>query len=232
MNFRHIMSSIITKNLKKKNLLYFLKYFLVFRRKSHKLYALARLKSKIHKKRFFIKKKQTLKLSKYFFKKYNYLSYKKKQSIVLNNLNLFFNQSKRYDRYTRLYDIDKKYIKYLSVNRQIYKLFGFRKKHNFKFIKRHTRALATLNIKNRIHMHEFSLKNILIKLKYAFTYRNSLNLIKSGFIFLNGYQELNGNCYLFKGDYIELLYCKFVLKLKNKIKKKLLTSMRKYKKYN
>lgn len=81
-------------------------------------------------------------------------------------------------------------------------------------------------------MHEYSIKNFIIKLKYAFTFRNSKNLIKAGLVYLNGFQTLNQNNYIFKGDYVELLYCKFILKLKNKIKKKLLISMRKYKRYN
>ena len=152
--------------------------------------------------------------------------------MVLNNLNLFFKQSSRFDRSSRLYDINRRYIKYLSENRMIYKLFGFRTKNNFKFIKRHIRSVSSLNILNRIHMHEYSIKNFIIKLKYAFTSRNSINLIKAGFIFLNGHQIQKIDNYILKGDFIELLYCKFILKLKNKIKKKLLISMRKYKRYN
>lgn len=222
----------MSKTSKKKNILYFLKYFLVFRRRSTKLYTLARFKSKLHKKRFYIKKKKITKLSNYFFKNYKYLSFEKKQTMVLNNLNVFFKQSTKFDKAPKLYDINRKYMNYLRENRLIYKLFGFRVKNNFKFIKRHVRSISSLDIKSRIHMHEYSLKNILIKLKYAFTFRNSKNLIKSGFIFLNGSQTINYNNYLFKGDYIELLYCKFILKLKNKIKKKLLISMRKYKRYN
>jgi hypothetical protein len=231
-NYKNIMRNLISKHTKGKNLLYFLKYYLIFRRRSYKLYSLARLKAKLHKKKVLLRRNKIIQLGSYFFKKYAKRPFNKKQSIILSNINLFFSSDDRYDRQPKLYDIKKKYIRYLSSNRLIYKLFGFRCKHNFKFIKRQVRAISGLNIKDRIHMHEYSLKNILIRLKYAFTYRNAKNLIKSGFIFLNGKQELNYNSYMFKGDYIEFLYCKLVLKMRKKIKKKLFVSMRKYKRYN
>lgn len=81
-------------------------------------------------------------------------------------------------------------------------------------------------------MYEFSLRNIIIKLKYAYTYRNAELFIKSGFLFLNGHQEFNPFKFIYKGDIIELVYSKFIIKMKYMIKKKLNTSMRKFKKYN
>ena len=148
------------------------------------------------------------------------------------NLSTIFETSKRFDRLHRLYDIKRKYIRYLNSNRSLYKVNKFRCKHNFKFIKRHIRSVATLNINSRVHMYEFSLRNIIIKLKYAYTYRNSNFFIKSGFVFLNGKQELNPFFFLYKGDSIELIFSKFIFKLRKKIKKKLKISMRNYKRYN
>lgn len=150
----------------------------------------------------------------------------------MSNMNLIFDQKLRYKRLDRLYDIKKKYLRYLSTNRNIYRLYKFKTKNNFKFIKKHIRAVSNLNLKDRVHMHEYSIRNIIIKLKYAFTFRNSNNLIKSGFIFLNGLQTLNSKFFLFKNDCLELIYNKFVLNLKKKIKRKMYISMRRYKKYN
>ena len=56
-----------------------------------------------------------------------------------------------------------------------------------------------------------------MKLKYAYTYRNADIFVKNGFIFINGFQNINPHTYIYKGDIIELIYSKFTFKLKNKI---------------
>lgn len=193
---------------------------------------LAKLKAKLSKK-FFFKKKFKLKKFKYYFLNFNNKTkIKQKKHINMMNLNTIFETPKRFDRLHRLYDIKRKYIRYLNSNRSLYKVNKFRCKHNFKFIKRHIRSVSSLNINSRVHMYEFSLRNIIIKLKYAYTYRNSNFFIKSGFVFLNGKQELNPFFFLYKGDSIELIFSKFIFKLRKKIKKKLKISMRNYKRYN
>jgi len=213
-------------------LIFFLKYFSIFRRRDSKIFMLAKLKARLSKKFFFKKKYKLKKFKNYFLKQCSNSKLNQKKHIDMANLQTIFDTPKRFDRLHRLYDIKKKYIRYLSNNRSLYKINKFRCKHNFKFIKRHIRAVSTLSINSRVHMYEFSLRNIIIKLKYAYTYRNSSFFIKSGFVFLNGKQELNPFFFLYKGDLIELIFSKFIFKLKKKIKKKLKISMRNYKRYN
>lgn len=231
-NFKNILNSLKNKKTKMKELLYFLKYFLVFRKRQSKIFNLSRIKSRLSKRRFFIKKFKFKKFIKYFSRGYRKTNLKQKKHINLINLDLFFNRNRRFYRLHRLYDVRKKCIRYLNNNRGIYKMYKFRVKQNFKFIKRHIRSISSLDIKSRIHMYEFSVRNIAIKLKYAYTYRNAAMFIKSGFLFLNGCQEINPFKFAYKGDTIELTYSKFIMKLKYKIKKKLNISMRKFKRYN
>lgn len=230
--FKTMFLSLKSKKKKINELIFFLKYFSVLRKRQSKIFNLSRVKSRLSKKKFFLKKFKAKKFFKYFIKRYRQLKYKKKRFINLINLDLYFIRNKRFFRLHRLYDIRKKYIRYLNNNRNIYKFYKFRIKHNFKFIKRHIRSIAALNIKSRIHMYEFSLRNLALKLKYAYTLRNASMFVKGGFIFLNGLQELNPFKYIYKGDVIELIFSKFILKLKYKIKKKLNISMRRFKRYN
>ncbi len=227
-----IIDSLQNKKSKILNILYFLKYFSIFRKRDSKIFKLARLKAKLSKKSFFKKKFLAKKFYIYLFKSLKVKKLKIKKYVNLCNSGLYFKQWEKFDRLLRLYDIKKKYIRYLNNNRSIYKLNKFRCKHNFKFIKRHIRSISALSIKSRIHMFELSLRNIIIKLKYAYTYRNSSLFIKSGYVFLNGKQNLNPFDFVYRGDLIELIYSKFIFKLKYKIRKKINISMRKYKKYN
>nr|YP_740718.1 Ymf76 [Tetrahymena malaccensis]ABI51627.1 Ymf76 [Tetrahymena malaccensis] len=229
---KFILNLLKSKKTKIKNLLFFIKYFSLKRKRQARIFNLSRAKARLSKRKFFKKKVKTQKMAKYFFQMFKKLKFKRKKYINLINLDFYFIRNKRFFRLHRLYDIRKKYIKYLNNNRNIYKFYKFRIKHSFKFIKRHIKSVSTLNIKNRIHFYEFSLRNLAIKLKYAFTLRNASLFTKSGFIFLNGHQELNPFRYIYKGDIIELPFSKFILKLKKKIKKKMYNSMRKYKKYN
>lgn len=231
-NFKNLILSIKNIKYKVNELIYFLKYFLVFKKRDTRLHNLARLKSKLAKKKFFRKKKKIKKFNKYLFKRFKYLSHERKKHINLANIIMYYGKRKRHNRLHRVYDIGKKCIRYLNNNRSLYKIYKFRAKHNFKFIKRHIRSISALSIKSRLHMFEYSLRSIAIKLKYAYTYRNASMFVKAGFIFLNGKQELNPLKFMYKGDCIELIFSKFVLKLKNKIKKRLSISMRRYKRYN
>lgn len=228
----NIIESLYNKKSKIRNLLYFLKYFSIFRRRDSKIFKLARLKARLSKKFFFKKKFIAKKFYNYFAKKLKIKSLRVKKYVNLCNANLYFKQWEKFDRLLRLYDVKKKYIRYLNNNRSIYKLNKFRCKHNFKFIKRHIRSISNISIKSRIHMFELSLRNIIIKLKYAYTYRNSSFFVKSGYVFLNGRQNLNPFHFAYKSDLIELIYSKFIFKLKYKIRRKINISMRKYKKYN
>lgn len=218
-NFKSLWNSLKNKKTKIKELFYFLKYFLVFRKRQSKIFNLSRVKSRLSKRKFFKKKFKFKKFIKYFSKNYRRINQKQKKHINLINLDLFFNKNRRFYRLHRLYDVRKKYIRYLNNNRNIYKMYKFRVKHNFKFIKRHIRSVSSLDIKSRVHMYEFSVRNIAIRLKYAYTYRNAAMFIKGGFLFLNGLQEFNPFKFAYKGDTIELTYSKFIMKLKYKIKK-------------
>nr|NP_149366.1 ymf76 [Tetrahymena thermophila]AAK77563.1 ymf76 [Tetrahymena thermophila]6Z1P_Be Chain Be, Ymf76 [Tetrahymena thermophila SB210] len=229
---KFILNILKSKKTKIKNLLFFIKYFSVLRKRQSRIFNLARVKSRLSKRRFFKKKLKKKKIAKYFFQMFKKLKFKHKKYINLINLDFYFIRNKRFFRLHRLYDIRKKYIRYLNNNRNIYKFYKFRIKHNFKFIKRHIKSISKLSIKDRVHFYELSLRNIAIKLKYAFTLRNANLFTKSGFIFLNGHQELNPFKYAYKGDIIELPFSKFILKLRRKMKKKMFNSMRKYKKYN
>jgi hypothetical protein len=229
---KFIINLLKSKKSKIKNLLFFIKYFSVLRKRQSRIFNLSRVKARLSKRKFFKKKIKKRKIAKYFFQMFKKLKFKHKKYINLINLDFYFIRNKRFFRLHRLYDIRKKYIRYLNNNRSIYKFYKFRIKHSFKFIKRHIKSITNLNIKDRIHFYEFSLRNIAIKLKYAFTLRNAKLFTQAGFIFLNGHQELNPFKYIYKGDIIELPFSKFILKLKKKIKKKMFTSMRKYKKYN
>ena len=190
------------------SLLYFLKYFITLKRNSFRLNIIARHKAK-KKKKLFIK-------TKYSHKNKIYL---------MKQLNLAFNYSKRYDSRTKIHDIKKKYVSYLLHSRNLYKIHKLRTKHNFTFFKRHFRAIASLNINNRLNFYESSIKNLIIKLKYAYTIKLSELFIKSGFIFLNGYQESNPNKFLILGDFFEIIYSKFIFKYKLKVKKKIKKTM-------
>lgn len=231
-SFNLVLSCLKSKKSKINELVYFLKYFSVFRKRQSKIFNLSRIKSRLSKRKFFKKKIKSKKIYRYFMKKYKKLSYKQKKHINLINLDLYFVRNKRFFRLHRLYDIKRRYIRYLNNNRNIYKFYKYRTKHNYKFIKRHIRSMASLNINSRMHKYEFSLRNMALKLKYAYTFRNADIFIKSGFIFLNGLQEINPLKYIYKGDILELTFSKFLIKLKKKIKKKLNISMRKFKRYN
>ena len=190
------------------NLLYFLKYFITLKKNSFKLNLIAKHKAK-KKKKHFIK-----------------IMYSHKNKLhLLKQLNLIFNYNKRYDSRTKIHDIKRKYVSYLLHSRSLYKVFKIRTKHNFKFFKRHFRAIASLNINTRLNFYESSVKSLIIKLKYAYTITLSELFIKSGFIFLNGYQEFNPNKFLNLGDFFEIIYSKFIFKYKLKIKKKIKKTM-------
>nr|YP_010411947.1 Ymf76 [Tetrahymena rostrata]URP31107.1 Ymf76 [Tetrahymena rostrata] len=219
-----------SKKKKINKLLYFLKYFLIFKKRFTRLFNLSKIKSRLSKRRFFKKKIKIKKIIKYFKKNKN--NFDRSKNINLAHVDYFFNKQRRYKKLDRLHDIKKKYIRYLDNNRSIYKIHKYRSKHNFKFIKRHIRSISSLSIKTRFHMYEYSLRNIALKLRYAYTYRNANMFVQGGFIFLNGEQETNPLKFIHKGDMIELVFSKFIFKLKKKIKKKIYISMRKYKKYN
>lgn len=161
-------------------------------------------------------------------KEYRYL----KRSIDLVKVDLFFDDNRRYDRLPLMYNIKRKCRKYLNNNRNIYKMYKFKKKQKYNFIKKHIKAISPLSIKSRVHMFEYSIRNVIIKLKYAYTYKNSNIFIKCGFVFLNGKQEFNQLKFMYKGDYLELIFSNYIIKLRYKISKKLKNSMFKYKRYN
>lgn len=188
------------------NLLYFLKYFITLKKNSFKLNIIARYKAK---KKLLIKTKYSHKSKLYLFKQ----------------LNLTFSLNKKYDNRMKIHDIKKKYVSYLLHSRNLYKIFKIRTKHNFKFFKRHFRAIASLNINTRLNFYESSIKSLVIKLKYAYTLALAELFIKSGFAFLNGYQEFNPNKFLILGDFFEIIYSKFIFKYRLKIKKKIKKTM-------
>lgn len=229
-NYGNVLDNLKSKKIKFRDLLYFLKYFLVFRKYHNNLINLSKVKSNLSKRKLFLKKTKARKLYRYFLDTKD--SIRKFKHVGITNVDFYFIRDMRFFRLLRLYDIKKKYIRYLNNNRSIYGFYKYRLKHSYKFIKRHIRSLSILDIKSRAHKYEFSLRNISIKLKYAFTYRNADIFVKSGFIFLNGYQNTNPHQYIYKGDIIELIFSNFIFKLKKITQKNLNMSMRKFKKYN
>ena len=156
----------------------------------------------------------------------------KNNFMKLLNLNLYFSFDTRFDRVPKTYEIKKKYIKYLNTNRNLYKNFNLKKKQNIRFFKKHIPLVSKLSLKSRIHLFEYSLLSLILKLKYAYSNLSALFFIKSGLIFINGVQSFNWQRYLYKGDCLEFIYSTSFFKFNSIIKKKLDKSLRKYKKQN
>ncbi len=144
--------------------------------------------------------------------------------------NLKFNKRERTTA-IKMYDIKKKYIRYFINNRLLYKIHNFKSKQNYKFYSKHFRYISSVDIKTRLYLFETSLKNIIIKLKYAYSMKTSIFFIKAGFLFVNGLQELNFNKFLKLGDYLELVYSRYLIKLKKNLKKYVKKNIWLYKKY-
>lgn len=226
-SYKNILLQLKSKKEKIIDLLYFLKYFLIFRKYFKKLSYLSTVQTDLSKKDLFLKDIKSKKIFDYFIYKKN-----KRKYLNIAYIDFFFTQNTRFSQLPKLYDIRKKYIKYLNNNRKIYSYFKYRTKYNYNFIKRHIKTISILDIKSRVHKYEFSLRNIAIKLKFAYTFRTADIFIKSGFIFLNGFQTLNPKQFLYKGDSVELIFSKFLFKFKKKIDKKIDKSMRLFKKYS
>ena len=226
--FKSIMLKIESKKKKLINIIYFLKYYIAFRKRTVKLLNIAKPRARLDKKKKFKKSFFLKKLYNHILRKKNY----KKKHIILNFLNLSYTQKKRFDRLNRLYDIKKKYVRYLQNNRNLYKLLNYKIKFNKQFIRRHIRSISNLSIKDRFLLYHNTISNIILKLKFAYSFKTAEFFIKTGFVFINGYQELNKNKFLKKFDFLEIIFSKFILNFKIKLKKKIKKSIRKYKKYN
>ena len=147
---------------------------------------------------------------------------------ILKNLN---SDKKDYSTITKLYDIKKKYIRYFINNRLLYKINGFKNKQNKKFYKNHFRFISSVDIKSRLSFFENSLKNWIIKFKYSYSIKTSKFFIGSGFLFLNGFQEINYNKLFSIGDFIELTHSHLTYIFKSVILNKIQKNIWIYKKH-
>nr|YP_004841710.1 Ymf76 [Ichthyophthirius multifiliis]AEL89252.1 Ymf76 [Ichthyophthirius multifiliis] len=218
--------SIKNKKFKINQLIYFLKYFLLLRRKVHNSFKISKIKLSILRKnsRKLIRK---LKFKNKYNKRTKQLKFRYNSMYSLN----LKRKTNKYYKIDKIYDIKKKYLRYFINNRRLYYLLKIKNKQTHKFFRNHFRHIGSLSIIDRLAFYELFLKNLIVKLKLSYSLQTSLYLIKSGFIFINGLQNTNKNTHIIYGDYIEFLYCNFMIKYKKKIKKKINKNVWLYKKY-
>jgi hypothetical protein len=196
----------------KLQIIYFLKYFLVLRKRLYNTVHLSKVKlSMLRFNNKLLIKKLKSNLS-------NYNITKKIRFNILKNLNT---NKKDFNTVTKLYDIKKKYIRYFINNRLLYKIYNFKNKQNSKFYKNHFRFISSVDIKNRINFFENTIKNWVIKFKHSYSIQTSKFFINSGLLFLNGFQEFNYNKLFEVGDYLEFAYSSLTYTLKRRIVKKI-----------
>lgn len=148
------------------------------------------------KKTSIFKKKDVLNL--YFLKRLNFVKSKK---------NLIGFEFKRFKKvgFFRYIDLHRKTNQIWFNNRIFLKNFiNFKKLRQFSF----TRFLSSIlkcSKKKFINFFENSLANLLICVKFVFTLKDSLFLIKNGLIFRNGVLIKNGNFLVNVGDVVQVM---------------------------
>ena len=102
-------------------------------------------------------------------------------------------------------NITKKFSRTFFINRKIFEsLLGFKSLRQLRF----TRYFSNFFKKNPLkilYSFEFNIVNILIKSRFVFTKQGAISLLKSNFVFVNGFLVTNENTVLKVTDRVQLI---------------------------
>jgi ribosomal protein S4 len=116
----------------------------------------------------------------------------------------FFENDVDYKNFSKFIDLKSSSFSLFYKNRQMFKTLIFLKNIKQKKTTKLFSKILKHNLVKFVSFVEYSLFNVLIKCKFCFTKEESIFLIKSGLVFVNGLVITNPFFFLKKSDVVQL----------------------------